>query len=147
MNSVSEDTGHLTLVTVAHNSFTQFKTKKEVKAQKREINGDRAIIAGCSLAPCVVWSRRSSVTWMPKKASAPVALSHGFSTPFRSLKTVFFAASAFSLSPSPLLCCLPASFHTLIACISHRGPLANCIILMVFFMNLLCGTLTFHAAY
>lgn len=51
--------------------------------------------------------------------------------------------------PNPsllVLYCLHSSFHTLIACISHRTPLANCIILMVFFIIVHCGKLMLHAA-
>lgn len=73
----------------------------------------------------------------------------GFPTSSLPLKILFisFAASAFSPSfPQQVLYCLPSSFHTLIAWISHRTPLANCIILMVFFMIVHCGKLTFLAA-
>lgn len=77
---------------------------------------------------------RSSLSWVFN----PIPL---FEDPF------FCSICFFSPSPSPLLYCLSSSFHTLIACISHRSPLANCIILMVFFMIILRGKLTFHAAY
>lgn len=100
---------------------------------------------------CLPQSRRSTVTFMPKKTSAPAAPSPGFSNLILLFEDPLFsppfAASAFFSIPQQVLHCLPSSFHTLIACISHRSPLANCIILMVFFMIILCGKLTFQAAY
>lgn len=101
---------------------------------------------------CLSESGRSTVTFMPEKASAPAAPSPGFSSLIPLFEDPFifsFAASAFFFLPPPsplslsfpqqVLYCLPSSFHTLIACISHRSPLANCIILMVFFKIVHCG--------
>lgn len=103
---------------------------------------------------CLSESGRSTVTFMPEKASAPAAPSPGFSSLiplFEDPFIFFFCSICFffpplhippppSLSfPQQVLYCLPSSFHTLIACISHRSPLANCIILMVFFKIVRCG--------
>lgn len=102
---------------------------------------------------CLCESGRSTVTFMPEKASAPAAPSPGFSSLIPLFEDSFiffsFAASAFFFLPRPpplslafpqqVLYCLPSSLHTLIACISHRSPLANCIILMVFFKIVHCG--------
>lgn len=86
---------------------------------------------------------------MPEKESAPAAPSPGFSSPIPLFEDLFFLLQhlLFFSFPQQVLHCLPSSFHTLIACISHRSPLANCIILMVFFTIVHCGDLTFHAAY
>lgn len=143
------------LITTSHplqSHILRQNSKEEVKKKKGKNKWrkrDYPLLLIGSL--CLPWSRRSSVTFMPKKTSAPAAPSPGFSTPSLSLKIpfsfFFLQHLLFSPSPSPLIHCLPSSFHTLIACISHRSPLANCIILMVFFMIILCGKLTFHAAY
>lgn len=101
---------------------------------------------------CLPQSGRSTVTFLPEKASAPAAPSPGFSLlipPFEDpfyifffllQHLLFFPPLSFPLLhpdslhtlPASALYRLPSSFHTLIACISHRSPLANCIIQMVF---------------
>lgn len=134
-------------------SSLRFKARKSRgnKIKKREINEEREPIPCCSLVLCVFPGPGGALSHLClRRQVLPQLPLLGFPTPSLSLKMLFFfpfAASAFFSFPQPLLHCLPSSFHTLIACISHRSPLANCIILMVFFMITLCGKLTFHAAY
>ena len=62
---------------------------------------------GCPLlligSLCLPWSRRSSVTFMPKKTSAPAAPSPGFSIPSLSLKILFFCSICFFPQPTATL--------------------------------------------
>lgn len=129
---------------LTHLGTTKAK-KHEVKRKEREVKRERENIP-CSLVLCIFPGPGGALSHScPRRQVLPQLPLLGFQ-PHLSLWRSIFSLLFFFLqhllfypSPSPLLHCPASTFHTLIACISHRSPLVNCIILMVFFMIVLCG--------